>query len=97
MLREPAACGRRFLDHKVSRGRQLWPAPLAGDDGSKSCFPVERHQCASQLATLNPRDHASRHCCPISDVLLAPAAAPTKGLRASAEADRIHRAKRMTA
>jgi len=49
MLREPAACGRRFLDHKVSRGRQLWPAPLAGDDGSKSCFPVERHQCALQV------------------------------------------------
>ena len=41
--------------------------------------------------------HASRHCCPISDVLLAPAAPPTKGLQASAEADRIHRAKRMTA
>jgi len=62
------------------------------------CDSVYRHdRDPSQLATLNPRDHASRHCCPISDVLLAPAAAPTKGLRASAEADRIHRAKRMTA
>ena len=62
------------------------------------CDSVYRHdRDPSQLATLNPRDHASRHCCPISDVLLAPAAAPTKGLQASAEADRIHRAKRMTA
>jgi hypothetical protein len=62
------------------------------------CDSVYRHdRDPSELATLNPRDDASRHCCPIGDVLLAPAAAATKGLEASAEADRIHRAKRMTA
>jgi len=107
--RDQPACPIKATDRRIDESRVIGvqqpiePFALPWQPDLKSC--TQRRGQALQDANADPIELpqlgagylALRHCCPIGDVLLAQAAAATKGLEASAEADRIHRAKRMTA